>query len=709
MVAIPGYDRVVIRQAAVADTVNPQAIQAAAAGWNTVAQVADVGAQVDMKIREEDDKATLNEILITREREKIDLRVAEQKKYEATPEGFSKNFEAMMQKKDAEIMASLPARLQQSYKMTISRSNLSDYEQNKGWETERRVAVVGDKIGRAAKEITSLAYTYGASGKPFEELTPNIDATMMAGSGVLAPEKLSKFDDELRADSAMQYLAGLQSRDPQAAQDLLNSGKLSKFMTADQQVKASKAIWEVTPDLLKLEQIKNSKQPLSVRNNNPGNIRGEDGAFKKFATPEEGQKAMADDLRVKITGKSSAMKGKFGDNYQPTLSNLIHTWAPTNENDTTAYINTVAKETGIAAEQKLTTADIPKLQAAMIKVEGGQSAANYFATGTAFDGLPYGEKVNEVEKISKAIADDPAKAAMQYGADTPQAIVQVQAGLGIKPQDARVLTNFQAQEFATKINASQDSNAVLQAYAELKSDYQDFTDNAIQDLVSTGKLKPEMNAALGLVSGPEPQKYREQIDLLGAMAKTTEAAIKEDFKVRGYDEASLLSSLPNKYQDLQRAMLYEDPNNAQVINQQAGIVLNLARMKMVKDGSSYGAAMEFATKAVFDSYDVGEINGVPVRIPLGNSVGIIEDETEAFINEKIPTLINPSQSKDYIFDKDFVQPSLNQAKDGLVFFAPRVGAITDKDGKPLEVSFKQLIGDKKPRAQFTPKFTGPAV
>jgi hypothetical protein len=393
MAAIPGYERVVIKQAPVANTVNPGAISDAAGGFNALAQVADVGLQVQQSIQAEDDKATLNEIVITREREKIDFIDSAKKNYMGTPDGFSTYIEKEMKKKDAATLAALPARLQTPFRVTADRTNLADYEQNRRWETERKIAVVGNKIGRAGDEITNLGYVYGASGKSFDELTPNIDATYVAGSGTLDPIKLSEFDRKLRSDAAQQYLAGLTTRDPQAAQDLLNSGKFAKYLTTEDSVKASKAIWDNTPDILKLEQIRNSRQPLSVRNNNPGNIRGNDGAFKKFSTPEEGQKAMADDLRVKVTGKSDAMKAKFGDNYEPTLSNLIHTWAPTNENDTQAYIDTVAKETGIGANDKLSVSDIPKLQAAMTKVEGGQSAANYFASGTIFDSMSQKERL----------------------------------------------------------------------------------------------------------------------------------------------------------------------------------------------------------------------------------------------------------------------------------------------------------------------------
>ena len=116
-----------------------------------------------------------------------------------------------------------------------------------------------------------------------------------------------------------------------------------------------------------------AEQPLSVRNNNPGNLRDQTtGAFRTFNTPEEGAAAMQADLTAKVSGNSPAMERNFGKGYSPTLSNVITTYAPAaDKNDPKAYTDSVSKETGIAPNQVLTVADIPKLQAAMTKVEGG--------------------------------------------------------------------------------------------------------------------------------------------------------------------------------------------------------------------------------------------------------------------------------------------------------------------------------------------------
>lgn len=712
MVKIPTYDRMITQRAQVADTVNPQAIEAAGAGFRGAAAVTDFGAQVSMRIQEEDDKATLNDAVISRERNRIDFETAAKKNYEGRPSGYAKFMETEMQRYDAEVMKAMPARMRQAYSMSAKQYTVRDYKQDVGWENERGIAVTGDKLTRAGKDIVGLAYTYGASGKPFEDLTPNIDATMMAGSGVLLPEKLSQFDDELRSSAAMQYLDGLKTRDPQSAQNLINSGNFSKYLTPEDMAKANKAIWDTMPDLMKLEQIKGSKQPLSVRNNNPGNIRGKDGAFVKYATPEEGQQAMANDLSVKIGGKSAAMKAKFGDNYQPTLSNLIHTWAPTNENDTTAYINTVAKETGIAPGQVLTQSDIPKLQAAMTKVEGGQSAATYFATGTAFDTMPYGDKLAQVEKIGKAIADDPAKAAIEYGATTPQSIIDVQAGLGIKPQYARVMSNSQAADMGARINRVENSDEIYAAAQEIEQTYGAYAPNAIADMKAKGDMKPAMEAALVLANTKRPE-YKEHVELLAQIGKGGTDAINTLFASNGYNQKDLQEKIASETLDWQRAAMLEGRTPAE-IQEKLAVVQSLAKARMSKalDGD-YEAAVVFAVKPEMDSYGIAEAGGAQFRVPAQYSLDVIESAVDEAMSTRLPEMVKGSGDADYVYSNS-VSPFLNPDENGVMFRTPMGEVVADKDGKPIDFKFDVLLKDynaaqaRKPKLYIRPDF-GPGV
>lgn len=190
---------------------------------------------------------------------------------------------------------------------------------------------------------------------------------------------------------------------------------------------AAPAAWEMLPDEEKFKVIegKSSGQPLSVRNNNPGNLRGNDGEFRKFATPQEGKAAMEADLRTKITGKSDAMAARYGENYTPTLTTLITTYAPPSENDTESYIRTVAEQTGIAPNRKLTEDDLPRLMEAMVKVEGGSKAAKYFApTNTAFDYLSPAEKAREYNRVRQQMTINQ----MKFAAPEERVTLATQSG-----------------------------------------------------------------------------------------------------------------------------------------------------------------------------------------------------------------------------------------------------------------------------------------
>lgn len=115
--------------------------------------------------------------------------------------------------------------------------------------------------------------------------------------------------------------------------------------------------------------------PRGQRNNNPGNLikgsdrwdgetQGNDPRYATFSTPEAGIRAM----------------GKTLINYQSahglnTIGDIVSRWAPATENNTEAYITTVAKQMGVKADSPLNLRDpdtLGKLTRAMIQVENGK-------------------------------------------------------------------------------------------------------------------------------------------------------------------------------------------------------------------------------------------------------------------------------------------------------------------------------------------------
>ncbi|WP_241612933.1 hypothetical protein [Rosenbergiella epipactidis] len=122
----------------------------------------------------------------------------------------------------------------------------------------------------------------------------------------------------------------------------------------------------------------------NFRNNNFGNLNfaGQEGAvledtpgkgkarFARFATPEDGFRALANQVSSYANGTSKAAV------YQKlnTVSEIISKWAPPNENNTEKYIQTISTSLGVKPTDKINTADpqvMTKLIRAIATYEGG--------------------------------------------------------------------------------------------------------------------------------------------------------------------------------------------------------------------------------------------------------------------------------------------------------------------------------------------------
>lgn len=120
------------------------------------------------------------------------------------------------------------------------------------------------------------------------------------------------------------------------------------------------------------KRIIESSTVRGIRNNNAGNIRsnkiiwdgqtGIDSAgFAIFKSPEWGVRALA-----KLLLNYEKLHGLN------TVAGIIGRYAPTNENDTDSYINSVAKKIGLDSHTSFIVADyLPELMNAIIRHENG--------------------------------------------------------------------------------------------------------------------------------------------------------------------------------------------------------------------------------------------------------------------------------------------------------------------------------------------------
>lgn len=107
---------------------------------------------------------------------------------------------------------------------------------------------------------------------------------------------------------------------------------------------------------------------VADRNNNPLNLRGPDGRFQVFETPEEGWAAGINDLRLKMEGRSRHIQP------DAPLSQLFEVWAPAQElgNHPEGYTQYVATRLGVSPDTPIRdlAGRIEELAAAMGDFEG---------------------------------------------------------------------------------------------------------------------------------------------------------------------------------------------------------------------------------------------------------------------------------------------------------------------------------------------------
>lgn len=121
--------------------------------------------------------------------------------------------------------------------------------------------------------------------------------------------------------------------------------------------------------------VTTTKAPLSVRNNNPGNLRfaGQPGAVKdangyaRFETPEAGRAAMRRQLNLDMQRRGM------------NLTQALNKYAPPSDNNPTdKYIDFVAKRVGIDPTKPIPKNKMAAIQRAMVEFEGGKRAVDAF-------------------------------------------------------------------------------------------------------------------------------------------------------------------------------------------------------------------------------------------------------------------------------------------------------------------------------------------
>ena len=179
---------------------------------------------------------------------------------------------------------------------------------------------------------------------------------------------------------------------------------------------------------------------LSVRNNNPGNLRlaGQRGAtegegnFARFETPEAGMAAMRRQIELDTQERGMNLT-EFLNKYAP----------PSDGNDTNKYVAAVAKAAGIDPTEPVPADKIDAIQREMIRIEGGQDAVSYFLEGGA---SPVAETQPET-----ATPESPS-GLMSADKDVEEMSIEDRIEAGLNSQAAKIL-GITDEEFSAGIKA----------------------------------------------------------------------------------------------------------------------------------------------------------------------------------------------------------------------------------------------------------------
>jgi hypothetical protein len=177
--------------------------------------------------------------------------------------------------------------------------------------------------------------------------------------------------------------------------------------------------------------------PISVRQNNPGNLVDKNGNIRTFASLAEGEKALEDDLKLKLAGQSPVVKERFGPQVGTFMSPalLAETWAPSTAKGNTVestqnYGKAIAKALGmedVTAQIPNTPEALAKAKAAIAQFEAGSAPITTApvatpAPTTAAGPRPTAGQLERQEKIQEAATTEFATGTEKANATRAQKI-----------------------------------------------------------------------------------------------------------------------------------------------------------------------------------------------------------------------------------------------------------------------------------------------
>lgn len=239
MSRIPEFSRTVLPDRAVGGA----AISAARAQYDINAQnIADsresarqISRNVsELQLRDAEAKNTtaVNESAVDFKMRATELSTLRRQERMANPDNFAKDFDTELNSLADEYVMKAPSEAAKiALRDTLTRQRSSIFDTNSDWQQTRKVEMYGASLEKTAKTLGNLSYQRGMSGEPVDDLYRDAEATTVAASTIIAPEKLDKVRDTIRNTIREGQIEGMITRNPVEAVKALDGmgGAYNKF------------------------------------------------------------------------------------------------------------------------------------------------------------------------------------------------------------------------------------------------------------------------------------------------------------------------------------------------------------------------------------------------------------------------------------------------------------------------------------------------
>lgn len=168
------------------------------------------------------------------------------------------------------------------------------------------------------------------------------------------------------------------------------------------------------------------KLPRGLRNNNPGNLRYGEFAQRMGAIGKDDKGfAVFSDMNAGSNAGMELLRSYMRRGYD-TIEEIISRWAPSNENNTAAYIAAVSKSLGVNSRQQLNDQQLAQLSQAIFTHENGPAYRNMLGAGMNARGGGNTSTTTVETRIGTLNVQTQATDANGIARDLPQALSNTQ-------------------------------------------------------------------------------------------------------------------------------------------------------------------------------------------------------------------------------------------------------------------------------------------